>query len=298
MHTAIIVHGGAGSWKSRKEELPQAIEACRQAAGRGQELLLQGASALDAVEAATRILEDCPVLDAGHGSYLNKAGQIEMDALIMDGESLNLGAVGAMQYVRNPISLARRIMDECDHAFLVAAGADAFAEQIGFPRCTLENLLSDSQRARLERLKQDGARILGQGESMGTVGAVALDRQGNLAAAVSTGGTENKMPGRLGDSPLPGSGAYADNRTAAAVATGKGEALMKILISRRVCELVAAGLTASDACEAAIRILAGRVQGEGGLIAIDARGNVGHAYNTVAMPHAFAVGNELVETGK
>lgn len=298
MHTAIIVHGGAGSWTRRNNALPQAIEACREAARHGQTLLLQGATALDAVEAATRILEDCPVLDAGRGSYLNRAGEVEMDALIMDGETLHLGAVGAIQCVRHPISLARRIMHDCDHTFLVGAGADAFAEDIAFPRCTLDELLSPAQRERLRRMSRDGGTAVIPGEAMGTVGAVARDSRGNLAAAVSTGGTDHKMPGRIGDSPLPGSGAYADNWTAAAVATGKGESLMKIVISRRICELVNTGLSAADACEAAIRILSQRVQGEGGVIAIDARGNVGHAYNTEAMPHAYAIGDNAVKSGQ
>ncbi len=294
-HTAIIVHGGAGSWGKRDNALPEAIEACRQAARKGQALLLSGASALEAVEAATIILEDCPVLDAGRGSYLNRAGEIEMDALIMDGASLNLGAVGAVQLVQNPISLARRIMQDCDHTFLVGEGAGAFADAIGFPRCTLEDLLSPAQAKRLQQLQQAGALL--RGEAMGTVGVVALDQQGNLAAAVSTGGTDLKLPGRVGDSPLPGSGAYADNWTAGAVATGQGESLMKVVISRRVCELVGAGLTAQDACEAAVRLLTLRVQGEGGVIAIDARGNVGRAYNTEAMPHAYAIAGEEVVGG-
>lgn len=298
MHTAIIVHGGAGSWSKRDNSMPRALEACREAARHAQVLLLQGATALDAVEAATRILEDCPVLDAGRGSYLNRAGDVEMDALIMDGETLSLGAVGAIQRVRNPISLARRIMDECDHTFLVGAGASAFAEDIGFPRCTLDELLTPAQRERLRRMRREGAAAVVPGEAMGTVGAVALDSRGNLAAAVSTGGTDQKMPGRIGDSPMPGSGAYADNWTAAAVATGKGESLMKIVISRRICELVSTGLSAADACEGAIRILGQRVQGEGGVIAIDARGNVGHAYNTEAMPHAYAIGDNAVESGQ
>lgn len=299
MQPAIIVHGGAGAWNAKEDKLPDALDACREAAHHGQQLLLQGASALEAVEAATRILEDCPVLDAGRGSYVNKAGDIEMDALIMDGETLNVGAVGAVQHVRNPISLARRIMDDCEHAFLVAAGADAFAEQIGFPRCSLDDLLAGTVAEDLQHLTPDGnTKMAGQQESMGTVGAVARDLRGSLAAAVSTGGTANKRAGRIGDSPLPGSGAYADNWTAAVVATGYGEALMKIIISRRVCEFVGAGLLAKDACEAAIRILAERVQGRGGVIAVDARGNVGRAFNTEAMPHAYAVGDEPVKAGK
>lgn len=297
MHTAIIVHGGAGAWSKRDNALPEAIIACEEAARHGQALLLQGASALDAVEAATRILEDCPVLDAGRGSYLNRNGEIEMDALIMDGATLNLGAVGAIQFVRNPITLARRIMEDSDHAFLVGKGAGAFADAIGFPRCTLDDLLSPSQREKLQRLLREGALAGQRGEAMGTVGAVARDQAGNLAAAVSTGGTKDKLPGRLGDSPLPGSGAYADNLSGAVVATGHGESLMKVVISRRVCELLESGLSIGEACARAMQILSERVQGSGGLIAIDAQGRVGRAYNTEAMPHAYASGDAPVESG-
>jgi len=304
LQSAIIVHGGAGDWNLSpdNDRLIKAVDACRQAAQHAQQLLMQGASALDAVEAAVRLLEDCPILDAGRGSYLNRAGAVEMDAMIMNGNTLEMGAVGAIQCVRHPISLARRIMNDCEHTFLVAGGADAFAEEIGFPRCEVTDLLAGEQLEKFRRLAQDGnadgAGILNEEQAMGTVGAVARDSSGNLAVATSTGGTRNKRPGRIGDSPLVGSGAYADNWTAAASATGHGEALMKIVISRRVCEFVAAGLPARDACHAAIRVLAERVQGHGGIIAVDARGNIGHAYNTAAMPYAFALGDGPVSSGR
>ena len=297
MHRAIIVHGGAGGWKEGNKRMEPALEACREATYHGQQLLQKGASALDAVEAATRILEDCPVLDAGRGSYPTQVGTVEMDALIMDGETLNLGAVGAIERVRNPISLARRIMLDCEHAFLVGRGAEAFAEEVGFPRCDLEDLLTDEHRERLRRMAAGGGEMIpGEQELLGTVGAAARDAQGNLAAAVSTGGTAYKRPGRIGDSPLVGSGAYADNWTAAAVATGYGEALMKVVISRRVCEFVAAGLPAQNACHAAIQVLAQRVAGRGGIIAVDARGTVGCAYNTAAMPYAYALDDGPVQS--
>ncbi|MFW6182157.1 MAG: isoaspartyl peptidase/L-asparaginase family protein, partial [Chloroflexota bacterium] len=217
MNTAIIVHGGAGAWKIREDHLPQAIAACEEAAAAGRAILVEGGAALDAVEAAVRILEQCPVLDAGRGSYLNAEGEIEMDAMIMDGDSLDLGAVGAVRHVMHPISLARRIMSESEHTFLVAHGAEAFAQQIGFPRCQTGDLLVE-HTARDRKPKDH----LPTDEKMGTVGAVARGANGNLAAATSTGGTRNKKAGRVGDSPLVGSGAYADNWTAAASATGYG----------------------------------------------------------------------------
>ena len=291
MNTAIIVHGGAGAWRIREDHLPQAIAACEEAAAAGRAILVEGGAALDAVEAAVRILELCPVLDAGRGSYPNAEGEIEMDAMIMDGESLDLGAVGAVQRVMHPISLARRIMSDSEHTFLVAHGADAFAQQIGFPRCETSDLLAEHTVD-----SNDPAKALPADEKMGTVGAVALDAHGNLAAATSTGGTRRKKSGRVGDSPLVGSGAYADNWTAAASATGYGEALMKVVISKRVCDFVANGLPAREACEAAIAVLGRRVQGRGGVIALDARGNIGWAYNTKAMPHAYAAGEDPIQS--
>lgn len=279
---AIVVHGGAGAWVLDSERFHEGLAACREAALAGHAVLLAGGRAVDAVETAVHILEDCPALDAGRGSYLNVKGEVEMDALIMDGRSLDMGAVAAIQRVRHPISLARQVMEQTKHTFLVGAGADAFAEQIGFPRCAVEELLGQTAVAP----------IPANGPLGDTVGAVALDAQGNLAAATSTGGTREKMPGRVGDSPLVGSGGYADNRTAAVSATGHGESLMKIVISKQVCDYVATGQPAQAACEAAIALLAERVGGEGGLIALDANGRVGVAFNTTAMPHAYVVGGD------
>ena len=302
MKTAIIVHGGAGAWQRREGKLPQAVSACKEAAATGQRILSQGGSALDAVESAVRILEDSPVLDAGRGSYLNAVGNVEMDAIIMDGATLNLGAVAAVQRVRHPISLARRVLTDTEHTFLVAHGAEAFADQIGFPRCTVAELLVGDELEKFQALQEEAdyntSSIFTEEGSMGTVGAVALDREGNLAAATSTGGTRKKLPGRVGDSPLVGSGAYADNWTAATSATGYGEALMKVVIGKRVCDLVGTGIDAQGACEAAVHVLDRRVGGKGGVIAVDPRGNVGFAYNTSAMPYAFALGGEGVESGE
>lgn len=279
MSIAIVVHGGAGGWEASTEHREIALQACVAAAEKGRSILLGGGSALDAVEAAVSILEDCPVLDAGRGSYPNTEGDVEMDALIMDGSDLTMGAIAAIQRVRHPISLARRVMVDSGHNFLVGQGADSFADRIGFPRCDVEELFVDE--------KPEAA--IGD-----TVGAVALDMDGNLAAATSTGGTRNKRPGRVGDSPLVGSGAYADNWTAAVSATGYGEALMRVVISKQTCDFVGLGLSAQAACESAIRVLEERTGGQGGLIAVDARGKVGRAYNTQAMPHAYAVGDQQV----
>ncbi len=284
MTFAMIVHGGAGTWASAAR-LEEARRACHEATAAGQAILSQGGSALDAVEAAVVLLEDCPVLDAGRGSYPNAAGEVEMDALIMDGRDLRLGAVAAVQGVRHPVSLARRVLHDSDHHFFVGRGAEAFADSIGFPRCDVSELLIEDESAAEPSTLGD------------TVGAVALDRFGNLAAATSTGGTRNKQPGRVGDSPLVGSGAYADNWTAGVSATGYGEALMRVVISKRVCDLVGSGLSAAAACQAAIRLLEERTGGDGGLIAIDARGGVGWAFNTEGMAYAYAVGDNPVIAG-
>jgi L-asparaginase / beta-aspartyl-peptidase len=281
---AIVVHGGAGAWVLDSARMAVGQAGCRTAALAGHAVLAAGGSALDAVETAVHILEDCPALDAGRGSYLNANSEIEMDALIMDGRTLDMGAVAAIQRVRHPISLARRVMTDTPHTFLVGPGAEAFADRIGFPRCDVAELVV--------RDEADYALPETGGPAGDTVGAVALDRHGNLAAATSTGGTRDKMPGRVGDSPLVGSGGYADNWTAAVSATGLGEALMKVVISKRVCDFVGGGLPAQAACQAAIELLAQRVGGEGGLIAVDARGHVGVAFNTTAMPHAYVVGTD------
>ena len=284
----VLVHGGAGAWEADLKRLEAGRNACDAAALAGQTVLLDGGSALDAVEVAVRVMEDSPALDAGRGSYLNANGEVEMDAMIMDGLTLGLGAVAAVRRVLYPISLARELLAVDGTNFLVGYGAELFADSIGFPRCEHSELLVDPS-------------IWGNqpaGITRDTVGAVALDREGNLAAATSTGGTRAKLPGRVGDSPLIGSGGYADNLTAAVSATGRGEDLMKILISKQVCDFVAAGLPAHEACQAAMRMLDQRVGGAGGVIAVDAAGRIGVAYNTYAMPYAYAVGADSVAGGQ
>jgi beta-aspartyl-peptidase (threonine type) len=300
---AIVVHGGAGAWNLNSDSLRVAVATCAEAAAAGRTILLDGGSALDAVESAVRIMEDSPYLDAGRGSFLNSIGEVEMDALIMDGRTLNMGAIAAVQRVQNPISLARRVMEECEHNFLVGTGAESFADAIGIPRCQVDDLLVGQEKERYLALRQQPeyktVDVFKEPGSMGdTVGAAAMDREGNLAAATSTGGTRKKLPGRVGDSPLVGSGAYADNLTAAVSATGHGESLMKIVISKQVCDYVGTGLSAQTACEKAIRLLQARVNGLGGLIAVDAQGQIGFAFNTAAMPYAYARGEQKIVSGR
>ncbi len=297
MKTAIVVHGGAGAWSEKPDRLSRALPVCIEAAKAGQAVLVAGGSAMDAVETAVRILEDHPVLDAGRGSYPNADGLVEMDALMMNGRNLDLGAIAAVQRIQNPISLARRVMEYHDHNFLVGNGAEAFAAKAGIPFCDPADLLTDENLAHYQAANGTTNPAADSGSIGDTVGAVAIDADGNLVAGTSTGGTRHKLPGRVGDSPLVGSGGYADNWTAAVSATGHGEALMKVVISKRVCDLVGDGLSAQAACDAAIQLLAERVDGTGGLIAVDARGQIGVARNTNAMPFAYAIGDEAIVSG-
>lgn len=296
----LIVHGGAGTIPSERHAA--AIEGCRRAAQAGWSVLAAGGSALDAVEAAVRILEDDPTFNAGRGSVMTRAGTVEMDALIMDGATLRAGAVAAVRRVRHPIALARAVMERTPHVLLVGAGAEALAELLGLPMADDGELVAPRDRARWEAIHRNGPpdlrEVLAQAlaEPMDTVGAVALDAAGHVAAAVSTGGIANKWPGRVGDSALVGCGAYADDRAGAAVATGWGETLMRVVISKTACDLMALGLPAPTAAEAAIRLLAERVDGRGGLIAVDPAGRIGIAHNTPHMSWAWTDG-EVVQAG-
>jgi beta-aspartyl-peptidase (threonine type) len=299
----LIVHGGAYDIPLETHEAH--VEGCRRAAEAGWAVLADSGSALKATEAAVRVLENDPTFDAGRGSFLNAAAQVEMDAIIMDGRALDFGAVAAVQRVRHPITLARLVMAESEHAMLVGAGAESFARQHGLPVCPIEELLAGEELERWQAT-QAGASAHDRaspgdahGKAFGTapsdtVGAVALDAEGNLAAATSTGGTFNKLPGRVGDSPLVGCGAYADNRTGAVSATGLGEALMKVVISKAACDLIAQGMSAQGAADAAISLLAERTTGEGGLIVLDQLGRVGIAHSTPYIAHAVVTAGEVV----
>jgi beta-aspartyl-peptidase (threonine type) len=268
------VHGGAGGWSRGAQFIARARAACEEAAASGLQLLARGGSALDAVEVAVRRLEDEPILNAGRGSYPNTDGIVELDALIMDGANLAAGAVAAVQRVLHPVSLARRVMTETPHVLLVGEGASAYADRIGFPRCSNEDLLAPG--------------VQPAAGTRDTVGAVALDDHGSLAAATSTGGIPNKLPGRVGDSPIPGAGAYADNAAGAVSATGDGEAFIRLVVSKRMTDDMALGATAQAACDAAMRLIGQRLHASGGVIAIDRTGRPGVSFNTRAMPWALA----------
>jgi beta-aspartyl-peptidase (threonine type) len=278
---AIIVHGGAWTYQPGTHQAH--VDGCENAAYVGWQLLEEGASALDAVEAAVRVLEDDVTFDAGRGSHFNLNGDIEMDAIIMDGSTLDFGAVAAVQYVRNPVSLARKVMSASPHSIFVGEGAVQFARETGYQLCDPADLMGTYEPHAPVFMPAD------------TVGAVAMDLAGNLAVATSTGGTAAKKPGRVGDSPIIGSGAYADNFTAAASATGWGERLLRIVTCKTACDYVAQGMSAQQAADKVITYLQQRVGGYGGVILIDREGRVGIAHNTEDMAFAYVLpGGDIV----
>lgn len=277
---ALIVHGGA--WEIPKDLTGTCRRGVERALARGWSILENGGSALNACQESVVELEDEPVFDAGVGSHLNRDGKVQLDAIIMDGETLKSGAIVAVERIRNPIRLARMILDKSDHMMLAAQGAELFAEENGLHLCDPSELIVPRE-ANLWSERCDLA-------SCGTVGAVALDSRGNLASATSTGGTFFKLPGRVGDSPLVGCGCYADNLSGAVSSTGHGESIMKVVLAKTASDYVAAGQCPQDAADAAVALLARRTGGRGGLIVLDRQGRSGIAFNTPHMAYAFRQG--------
>ena len=297
MTTAIIVHGGA--WDIPRELHADHAAGCRAAAEAGWAILAAGGSALDAVEAAVRAMEDHPVFDAGRGSHLNRDGVVELDAGMMDGRTLRAGAVASITRIANPISLARRVLHDSEHVFLVGQGAERFATESGIPLCDPADLVVERERLRWEarRTTKDKGRTefgpsaadtVGTGTAgTDTVGAVALDAAGNLAVGNSTGGTFYKHPGRVGDTPLIGCGFYADNTMGAAACTGWGEQIMKTVLAKTTVDHIALLGSATDAADVAIAYFRHRVDGLGGVICISPAGQIGFAHSTPYLAHAY-----------
>ena len=283
MKRVIIVHGGA--WKIPIDLEKPCLEGVERAAKLAMNCLLDDNSALDAVEEAVKLMEDNPTFDAGVGSVLNADGEIELDAAIMDGKTLNAGAVAAVRYIKNPISLARSVMENSNHVFLVAGGASKFATLQGFKK--FDGLVVKRELDRWKNLHEKYKGTMKFSNESGTVGAVAIDFHGNIAAATSTGGVPFKLPGRVGDSCLIGCGLYADNKVGGVSATGYGESLIKIGLSKVVCELLETGLGAQKAAEGSIKRLENKIKGRGGVIVLDKEGNVGFSYNTPKMASAY-----------
>jgi beta-aspartyl-peptidase (threonine type) len=269
---ALIVHGGAGADPGGREELRGGM---RDAVAAGWRALAEGGTALDAVEAAVRSLEDHPRFNAGRGSVLTAAGTVETDASIMEGDQLRNGAVAAVSGVRNPISLARQILETGRHSFFAGPGALARARELGVPLCDPAELVTEHQRRRLAALQA------------GTVGAVALDRLGTIAAATSTGGMAGKLPGRVGDSALIGCGTYAESTLGGVSCTGDGEAIIRVTLARRALDILKSVSEPGHACEVALSVLVEEGRGQGGLILVDWRGRVGWARSTILMPVGY-----------
>lgn len=297
MPIAMIVHGGA--WAIPDEQVEPHLAGCRAALAAGWATLSGGGDALAACEAAVRVMEDDPIFDAGTGSVLTSEGTVELDAAVMDGRTLRYGAVANLRRVRNPISLARQVLDG-PGTFLVAEGAERFAAAAGVPLIDNGELVVERERRLWEAWRAgqaaqaqygapqqgpEGAHAVGGHD---TVGAIALDAAGNLVAANSTGGTPFKLPGRIGDTPMVGCGLYADAHVGAAVCTGWGESIVRVALARRAVELLERGLPPQSAAEMAVRALGRSVAGgSGGCIILTPHGQVGMAWNTRRMAYAY-----------
>src|SRR6201996_3983154 len=287
IHPVLLIHGGA--WAMPDDAIAAHEYGIANALKAGYTLLEKGASAVDAVEAAVAVLEDDETFDAGRGSFLTQDGRVQMDALLMNGENLRTGGVACVERLRNPIRAARLVLDKSPHVYFVGTGAERFARQHGMALCDNMELVVPRERERLYKAQANELAGLpdetfsGSLDSHDTVGAVALDGDGNLAAGTSTGGTLNKAPGRGGGSSLIGCGCYADNLTAAVSLTGWGEPIMKLVLGKWAVDRVAAGASPDEAAHAAIDYLFNRLRGHGGIILLDADGRVGLAHNTPRM---------------
>ena len=299
---AIIVHGGAYAIKDEHTE--RNIHGCTNAVKAGYKILEHGGSSIDAVEAAIRSLEDDYSFNAGHGSALNKNGDVEMDAMIMDGKDLQLGAVGGIQCVANPISVARLVMDKTDHTMLIGNGAKQLANEHGVPHVNTEQLLSPEMKLKRDKFDQYnnvvGAtfNIDDHTLSIGhdTVGSVAIDNYGNIACGTSTGGITLKKPGRIGDSPLIGCGGLADNTIGGVSTTGHGESITRVMLANRVLSLLAT-MSIDEAIRQSLQYMYNKTNGRGGLIMITNNGDIGKGFTTQRMVWASIDKNGLLQTG-
>jgi beta-aspartyl-peptidase (threonine type) len=300
----LVIHGGA--WAMPDDMVDAHLRGVSNALAAGWRVLNgdRGGTALDAVEEAVVIMEDDETFDAGRGSFLNRDGKVQLDALIMDGSTLRAGGVGCVERLRNPVRAARKILSESPHVYFVAEGAEQFAAEHGIALCKNEDLVIPREVERLRQYqtaqalaKQAGSKPDGNdlfaptshdpAISHDTVGAVALDRNGNIAAATSTGGTLNKAPGRLGDSSLIGCGCYANNESAAVSTTGWGEPIMKLVLAKWTADRIQAGNLPEWSAQEAMNYLKLRLNGHGGIIVLNPEGHIGIAHNTPRMAWAY-----------
>lgn len=292
-HIALAVHGGAGTIErssmtpEREKEYRAGIENALRA---GAKILSGGGSALDATEAAVRVLEDDPHFNAGKGAVFTSAGTNEMDAAIMDGRSQSAGAVAGVQHVRNPILLARAVMEKSKHVLMIGAGAEEFARRTGIELVDAKYFFTERRWDELKKKQaseKSGEKHVSDAGHHGTVGAVARDKDGNLAAATSTGGTTNKLPGRVGDSPIIGAGTYANNASCAVSCTGDGEYFIRAAVAHEISALMLdRGMSLREASETALEN-ARKLGGEGGLIAVDKSGEIALPFNTRGMYRGY-----------
>ncbi|GAA3994367.1 beta-aspartyl-peptidase [Hymenobacter fastidiosus] len=299
---ALALHGGAGTISrtlmttAAEQGYRQALQAALEA---GYDVLRQGGPALDAVEIAVRSLEDCPLFNAGRGAVFTHEGHHEMDAAIMDGRDRAAGAVAGARTVQNPIRAARLVMEKTDHVLLAHPGNDALAREHGLPTQPAAYFFTQHRYDQLQEARADGKMRLDHSEAkaplptedpkkkMGTVGAVARDQHGNLAAATSTGGMTNKRYSRIGDSPIIGSGTFADNRTCAISCTGHGEFFLRAVVAHDIsCLMEYRGLSLAEACRIVVHEKLAPVGGEGGLVAVDGLGNIALPFNSDGMYRA------------
>ena len=295
---SLMIHGGAGALDNVKDDKTAVryLESIRVILEHGRQTLSSGASAVEAVETCASQLEDDPLFNAGCGSVLNEFGRVEMDAGIMDGRDLAAGAVAAISNIANPIQLARLVMDGSEHVMLIGEGAMRFAEHCDVPHVPDHYFLTPERVAQLDQarfkhrimLDHDEADEHAEAQKYGTIGAVARDLEGNLAAATSTGGMVNKRMGRVGDSPIIGAGVYADNETCAVSATGYGEDFMRTVISKTIADVLHfKGGDAHTAVDEGIAYFTRRVTGRGGVIVIDRDGNCASGFTTRKMIHGW-----------
>jgi beta-aspartyl-peptidase (threonine type) len=299
----LAIHGGAGTIErsnmtpEREREYRAGLERALTA---GYAILKRGGSSLDATEAAVRALEDAPHFNAGKGSVFTSAGTNEMDAAIMDGKTLAAGAVASLKHIKNPIGLARLVMEKSGHVMMDSEGAEVFAKENGIDLLDQKYFFTQERWDALQKIKAaEKSRTRGSGKEFsitdqdrhGTVGAVALDQNGNLAAATSTGGTTNKRPGRVGDTPVIGAGTYANNATCAISATGDGEYFIRATVAGDVSALMEyRGMSLKEAAQAALDRVA-KLGGTGGLIGIDREGDVTLPFNTAGMYRGYVEPN-------
>jgi len=288
----LLVHGGA--WAIPDDMVEAHIRGVGNAIAAGWDVLTRGATAVEAVEAAVVVLEDDETFDAGRGSFLNRDGKVQLDSMIMEGHTLRAGGVGCVERIKNPVQAARIVLEDSAHVYFVGEGAERFAQEHGMVLIDNAELVTERELKRLRSAK-DQVQLHVPSEFTGdaaltshdTVGAVALDIHGNIAAATSTGGTLNKAPGRVGDSSLIGCGCYADNGSAAVSTTGWGEAMMKLVLAKWACDRVGSGATPQKAAVDSLDYLKRRLGGHGGMILLDPSGKYGIAHNTPRMAWAM-----------